>query len=404
MSVAERRKDFPMLQKQMHDVPLVYLDSAATAQKPQVVIDTVSDFYANHYGTVHRAVYQLAGNATEAYQAARKEAQEFLHAANEEEIIFTRGTTESINLIAYSFGKAFIKPGDEIIISTLEHHSNIVPWQMLCEDRGAVLRVIPMKNDGTLDQDAYRKLLNPKTKLVSVGHIANSIGTINPIKQMIADAHRVGAKFVVDGAQAAPHMVLDVQDLDCDFYVFSGHKAYGPTGIGILYAKQELLEALPPYQGGGDMIDHVTFAKTTYNRPPMKFEAGTPIIAEAIGLGAALRYIKKIGLPKIHAYEDELVRHAMEQLKKVPGIIIYGPEKERGSLISFNVEGLHTLDVGTMLDLRGIAVRTGHHCAQPTMERLAITGTVRASFAFYNTFEEVDYLASSLQEVIPLLK
>lgn len=404
MSLAERRQDFPMLQKTMHGLPLVYLDSAATAQKPQVVIDSLADFYSNHYATVHRAVYELAGYATEAYQNARREAQGFLNAASESEIIFTRGTTESINLIAYSFGKAFIKPGDEIVISTLEHHSNIVPWQILCEDRGAKLGVIPMKDDGALDQDAYRQLLNAKTKLVSVGHIANSIGTINPIKQMIADAHQVGAKVMIDGAQAAPHMNIDVQDLDCDFYVFSGHKVYGPTGIGILYAKQELLEAMPPYQGGGDMIEHVTFAKTTFNHPPIKFEAGTPIIVEAIALGTALRYLKNVGLSKISAYEDKLLRHAMHKMKQIPGVHIYGPEKERGSIISFNVEGLHSLDVGTMLDLRGIAVRTGHLCAQPTMERLGISSTVRASFAFYNTMDEVNYFIDSLQEVIPLLK
>jgi cysteine desulfurase/selenocysteine lyase len=403
MSIAERRQDFPMLKQTVYGNPLIYLDTAATAQKPQVVIDKLTDFYTNHYGTVHRAVYHLAGYATNAYQAAREEAKKFINAASEDEIIFTRGTTESINLVAYSFGKAFVKPGDEILISGLEHHSNIVPWQMLCEDRGAKLRVIPMLDNGELDLDAFRQLLNPKTKILAVGHIANSIGTINPIKLMIDEAHRVGAKVLIDGAQAAPHVPVNVQELNCDFYVFSGHKVYGPTGIGVLYIKASLLDLLPPYQGGGDMIEKVTFEKTTYNVPPIKFEAGTPIIAEAIALGEALRYLQTIGLENIEAYEHELTQYALEKLKAIPGITIYGPEK-RGSIISFNIDNAHPLDVATMLDLRGIAVRTGHHCAQPVMERLGVKGTIRASFSFYNTREEIDAFAKALQEVIPLSK
>lgn len=404
MSVVNRRSDFPMLKQKMHGKPLIYLDSAATSQKPQVVIDTLADFYAKHYATVHRAVYEIAGYATEAYQQARHIAKTFLNASSVDEIIFTRGTTESINLIAYSFGKQWIKAGDEILISTIEHHSNIVPWQMLCEDRGAVLKVIPMLDNGELDLESYRKLLSARTKLVSVGHIANSIGTVNPIKEMIHDAHRVGAKVLIDGAQAAPHMRIDVQNLECDFYVFSGHKTYGPTGIGILYAKQELLEQMPPYQGGGDMIEKVTFAKTTYGPPPIKFEAGTPIIAEAIALGTALEYLQGIGIDHIAAHEKELVSYAMEKMRHVPDIILYGSQKERGSLISFNIEGIHHLDIGTMLDLQGIAVRTGHVCAQPTMERLGTTGIVRASFGLYNTKDEIDFFVSALKEAVSLLK
>lgn len=402
-TIADRRQDFPMLKQSVYGKPLIYFDSAATAQKPQAVIDKLTDFYTNHYGTVHRAVYHLAGYATNAYQSAREEAKKFLNAASDNEIIFTRGTTESINLVAYSFGKAFVKPGDEILISALEHHSNIVPWQMLCEERGAKLKVIPMLDNGELDMDAFRSLLNSKTKLLAVGHISNAIGTINPIKEMIQEAHRVGAKVLIDGAQAAPHMPVDVQDLDCDFYVFSGHKAYGPTGIGVLYAKENLLEMMPPYQGGGDMIEKVTFDKTTYNVPPIKFEAGTPIIAEAIALGEALRYINSVGIESIAEYEHDLTQYALEKLRTIPGITIYGPEN-RGSIISFNLHNAHPLDVGTLLDLRGIAVRTGHHCAQPLMARLGIPGTVRASFSFYNTREEVDAFIDALREIIPLLK
>lgn len=401
--VSKIRKDFPMLSKTMHGNPLIYFDSAATAQKPSIVIDTIDDFYRNHYGTVHRAVYELSLYATEKYQATRQKVRNFLNARHVEEIIFTRGTTESINLIASSFGKAFIKPGDEIIISEMEHHSNIVPWQMLCEDRGAVLKFIFISDDAELNIEQYAKLLNNKTKLVSIAHIANSTGTINPIKEMIKMAHKVGAKFVVDGAQSAPHLKVDVQDLDADFYVFSGHKIFGPTGIGALYGKQALLNEMPPYQGGGDMIETVTLEKTTFNISPLKFEAGTPLIAEVIGLGAALDYIESIGLAHISEYEHELLQYATPKLLKIKGLKIIGTAKNKGSIISFIIEGIHPLDLGTLLDLRGIAIRTGHLCAQPTMHRFKIPSTCRLSLAFYNTKEEIDKFIQALNEIISLL-
>jgi len=403
-SIEKARDDFPMLKKTMHGKPLVYLDTAATAQKPQVVIDAINDFYEKRYGTVHRAVYELAVHSTHEYQEVRKKIAAFLHATKTEEIIFTRGTTESINLVAYSFGKAFIKLGDEVIISEIEHHSNIVPWQMMCEDRGAKLRIIPVNDNGVLKIEEYAKLLNSKTKLVSIGHISNSIGTQNPVKEMIAMAHKVGAKVLVDGAQAAPHLAVDVQDLDADFYVFSGHKLYGPTGIGILYGKESLLDAIPPYQGGGDMIESVSFDKTSYNVLPLKFEAGTPMIAEVIGLGAAIDYVNQLGLENIHAWEHELLVYATEQLKTIPEVHIIGTAPKKGAIISFKVDGVHPLDIGTMLDLRGIAMRTGHHCAQPTMKRFGVEATARASFGLYNNTEDVDRFIAALKQVIKLLK
>lgn len=398
------RDDFPMLKKSMHGKPLIYLDSGATAQKPQAVIDAITNFYTHDYGTVHRAVYELALNATLQYQEARQKIATLLNAEKVEEIIFTRGTTESINMIAYSFGKAFINEGDEILITEMEHHSNIVPWQILCEDRKAILKVVPMNEKGELDMEAYAKLLSNKTKLVAVAHIANSLGTINPIKEIIALAHKVGAKVLIDGAQAAPHMVVDVQDLDADFYVFSGHKFYGPTGIGILYGKASLLDAMPPYQGGGDMIEKVAFDKTTYNVLPMKFEAGTPMIAEVIGLGAAVDYVQKIGLQNIHDYEHGLLLHATEAISSVDGLRIIGTARDKAAIISFDVKGVHPLDIGTMLDLRGVAIRTGHHCAQPVMRHFNVPSTARASFAFYNTKEEVDRFVEALKEVTRMLK
>lgn len=398
------RKDFPMLTKTMHGKPLIYFDSGATAQKPQVVIDVLSDFYANHYGTVHRAVYELALYATKKYQETREKVRTFVNAVKVEEIIYTRGTTESINLVAYSFGKTFVKPGDEILISAMEHHSNIVPWQILCEDRGAVLRVIPMDEQGVLKQDEYAKLLSPKTKLVALAHVSNSLGTLNPIKEMVAQAHAMGAKVLVDGAQSAPHLKIDVQELGVDFFVFSGHKLYGPTGIGILYGKAELLDAMPPYQGGGDMIQKVTFEKTTYNTLPLKFEAGTPMIAEVLGLGAAIDYVQRIGIEAIQAYEQTLLEYATEVFRQVPGLRIIGNAPEKGAILSFVIEGSHPLDLGLLLDLKGIAMRTGHHCAQPVMDFFQIPATVRASFAFYNTFEEIDQVANALQEVVPMLR
>lgn len=398
------REDFPMLKKTMHGKPLVYLDSAATAQKPQIVIDTLTNFYQNQYGTVHRAIYELCIQSTRAFQEVRKKASQFIHAAKEEEIIFTRGTTESINLIAYSFGKAFLKPGDEIIISEIEHHSNIVPWQIACEDRGCILKVIPCNEKGELLLDEYAKLLNEKTKIVAVNHVSNALGTLNPIKKIAQMAHAAGAKILIDAAQSAPHLPLDVQDLDIDFLVFSGHKIYGPTGVGILYGKEELLEKMPPYQGGGDMIDTVTFQKTTYNTLPLKFEAGTPIIAEVIALGAAFDYLTAIGLPAIQKWEHELLLYATKKMEEIPGLRIIGTAAEKGAIISFTIQGVHHLDIGTMLDLRGIAVRTGHHCAQPAMRHFQTPGTARASFGLYNTPEEIDYFIESLKECIQLLK
>jgi len=398
------RKDFPMLSKSMHGCPLIYFDSAATAQKPHAVIEALTHFYTRDYGTVHRAVYELSVNATLQYQEVREKIARLLHAKEAEEIIFTRGTTESINMVASSFGKAFVNPGDEILITEMEHHSNIVPWQLLCEERQAVLKVIPMDDQGVLKMEELPKLLSSKTKLVAVAHVANSLGTVNPIKEIISLAHQAGAKVLVDGAQSAPHMTIDVQDLDADFYVFSGHKFYGPTGIGVLYGKAALLNVMPPYQGGGDMIEKVTFQKTTYNVLPMKFEAGTPMIAEVIGLGAAIDYVEKLGLNQIQHYEHELLAYATEAVLTVPGIRIIGTAKEKSAIISFIVDGVHPLDLGTMLDLRGVAIRTGHHCAQPVMQHFNIPSTARTSFAFYNNKEEINRFADALNEVVKLLK
>lgn len=403
-NITSCRSDFPMLQKTMHGKPLIYFDSAATAQKPKIVIDTISDYYQNHYGTVHRAVYELSQYATQQYQNIREKIRAFLHAEKTEEIIFTRGTTESINLVAYSFGKAFIQPGDEIIITEAEHHSNIVPWQILCEDRRALLKVVPIDDRGVLDLKTYCHLLSPKTKIVSICHISNSLGTINPIKEMIFLAHNVGAKVLVDGAQASPHQPINVKDLDADFYVFSGHKTYGPTGIGILYGKKSLLSQMPPYQGGGDMIEKVTLEKTIYNELPLKFEAGTPMIAEVLGLGSAIDYISNIGIKNIQLWEHELLSYATEQLQNIPRLKIIGTAPQKGGIISFIVEGIHHLDLGTFLDIQGIAIRTGHHCAQPVMQRFSISGTNRISFGMYNTKEEIDFFISTLRATINKLK
>lgn len=398
--VQKIRAEFPMLRRLMHDKPLVYLDSAATYQKPNVVIDTVTNFYRKHYGTVHRAIYQLAVWSTEHYQQTRQKVKDFLNAGKVEEIIFTRGATESINLVAYSFGKAFVNPGDEILISAMEHHSNIVPWQILCEDRGAKLKVIPMNERGELILEEYAKLLNPRTRLVAFTHVSNALGTINPVKEMTAMAHQAGAKVLVDGSQSTPHMKVDVQDLDVDFFAFSGHKVMGPTGIGILYGKADLLNVMPPYQGGGDMIESVDFTKTTYNVLPLKFEAGTPMIAEVMGLGAAIDYIQTIGLDAIQAWEHELLLYATDKLQQIPGLRIIGQAAKKGALISFVIDGIHSLDIGSFLDLRGIAIRTGHHCAQPVMRFFNVPTTARASFACYNTKEEIDYLGDSLQTIV----
>lgn len=398
------RQDFPILRQTMHGHPLIYLDSAATAQKPQCVIDTITDFYSCHYGTVHRAVYELSVFATNEYEAARQKVQSFLNAAYVEEIIFTRGTTDAINLVASSFGKAFLKPGDEVLISEMEHHSNIVPWQLACQAHNAVLKVIPINDKGELLIENYKELLSEKTKIVAVTHVSNALGTVNPIKLMADLAHQNGAKILVDGAQGAPHMPVDVQALDVDFYAFSGHKICGPTGIGILYGKRELLNILPPYQGGGDMIKTVSFAHTTYNELPLKFEAGTPLIAEVMGLGSAIDYLSTIGMAHIQEYEQTLLLYATERMKSLPGVSIIGNAVDKGAIISFVVEGIHPLDIGTMLDLKGVAIRTGHHCAQPLIQRLAVPATARASFAFYNTIDEIDRFIAALRETIAMLK
>lgn len=398
------RQDFPMLKKSMHGKPLIYLDSAATAQKPQSVIDAITGFYTDHYATVHRAIYELSVHSTQEYQNVRTRVAAFLNASQPEEIIFTRGTTESINMVAYSFGKAFVRPGDEILITEMEHHSNIVPWQILCEDRQAVLKVAPMNDRGELIMEAFEKLLSDKTKLVAVTHVSNSLGTINPIKTIAEMAHAKGAKILVDGAQSTPHMPIDVQELDADFYVFSGHKIYGPTGIGVLYGKEALLNAMPPYQGGGDMIDAVTFAKTTYNVLPMKFEAGTPMIAEVIGLGAAIDYLQQVGLDNIRQWEHQLLEQATDAIQRIPGVRLIGTAKNKGAILSFTVDGVHPLDIGTMLDLKGIAVRTGHHCAQPAMRHFGVTATARASFGLYNTPADVDSFIEALSSVVTMLR
>ncbi|MEC7839815.1 MAG: cysteine desulfurase [Chlamydiota bacterium] len=402
--LSKYREDFPMLKKTMHGKPLVYLDTAATAQKPSIVIDTMADFMAEQYGTVHRAVYELAVHSTAEYCKIREKVQRFINAKKSEEIIYTHGTTDSINLVANSFGKTFINQGDEVIITEVEHHANIVPWQMICKDRGAILKVIPVNDRGELLLDKYGELLSPKTKIVAVGHVSNALGTIHPLKKIIEMAHDTGAKVLVDGAQGVPHTKIDVQELDCDFYAFSAHKIYGPTGIGILYGKEELLNAMPPYQGGGDMIEKVTLEETTYNALPLKFEAGTPMIVEVMGLGAAIDYLTSVGIENIEKYEQHLLEYATQKMSDIDFLRIIGTAPNKGAIISFVVEGVHPLDIGTMLDLRGIAMRTGHHCAQPAMKRFGVEATARASFGLYNTIDEVDYFVDSLKSVIQRLR
>ena len=393
------RRDFPALHQQVHGKPLIYLDNAATSQKPQVVIDALMAYYARENSNVHRGVHLLSEKATQAYEAGRARVQRFLNAADTREIVFVRGATEGINLVAASYGRTWVGAGDEIIISTIEHHSNIVPWQILCEEKGAVLRVIPVNDNGELLLDEYARLLGPRTKLVAIGHISNALGTINPIAQMIGMAHRQGVPVLIDGSQAVSHLRVDVRALDCDFYVFSGHKTLGPTGIGVLYGKAEWLERMPPYQSGGDMIASVSFEKTTYNALPYKFEAGTPHIAGVIGLGVALDYLSGLGLDRVVAYERELLAYGTAALDAVPGVRIIGTAKEKASVLSFIVDGVHAHDVGTILDQAGIAVRAGHHCAMPVMQRFGVPATVRASLAFYNTHEELDVLVARLHDV-----
>jgi cysteine desulfurase/selenocysteine lyase len=393
-----------MLHQVMHGKPFIYLDSAATAQKPRSVIETISRFYSGEYGTVHRSVYDFASQATSRYNEVRKKVKEFLNAAFEEEIVFTRGTTDAINLVASSFGKAFLQPGDEILITEMEHHSNIVPWQMICEERGALLKAVPMNDRGELIFEAFEQLLTDRTKLVSVAHIANATGTLNPIEEMIQCAHARGAKVLIDGAQSAAHMPVDVQKMKADFFVFSGHKAYGPTGVGVLYGKRALLEKMPPYQGGGDMIDQVTLQSSSFQHPPMKFEAGTPMIAEVLGLGEAIDFIESLGRHHIAAWEHDLLEYATKRLKEIKGLRIIGTAPKKGAIISFIIEDIHPLDIGTLLDIRGIAVRTGQLCAQPTLQRFHLSSMVRVSFGIYNTFEEIDTFVEALKEVILLLR
>ena len=397
--VEKIREDFPVLKQTIHGKPLVYFDSAATAQKPFAVIDAIRKFHEVDCANIHRGVHELSQRSTAAYEETRAKTKRFLNAHNKSELIFVRGTTEGINLVTSTWGRVNIKAGDEIIVSALEHHSNIVPWQMLCEEKGATLRVIPMNDRGELILEAYEKLLGPRTRMVAVAHVSNALGTINPVRQMIEMAHRVGSLTLIDGAQAAPHMPVDVQALDADFYTFSGHKVFGPTGIGILYGKMKLLNAMPPYQGGGDMIRSVSFEKTTYNEVPYKFEAGTPNIAGGIGMGAALDYVTHLGLDKIAAYEHDLLVYGTEALAAIPGLRMIGTAREKAAVLSFVIEGIHPHDIGTVLDRMGIAVRTGHHCAQPVMDWFGIPATTRASLAFYNTRAEIDRLVEGLHKV-----
>jgi len=403
-NVSKIRQEFPMLHQSMHGKPFIYLDTAATAHKPRSVIDSMVSFYTEKYATVHRSLYDFASQATAEYNAVRKQVKDFINASFVEEIIFTKGTTEGINLVASSFGKAFIEPGDEIIISVMEHHSNILPWQLLCEDRKAHLKVIPIDDRGELILESYEKLLTERTKIVSVAHMSNSTGTINPIEKIIKLAHAHGAKVLIDGAQAASHMPVDVHRLGADFYVFSGHKAYGPTGVGILYGKRALLEKMPPYQGGGDMIETVSMYSSTFQAPPLKFEAGTPMIAEVIGLGEALTFIERIGREQIAAWEKELLDHATKKLLEIKGLKIIGTAERKGALISFVIDGIHPLDIGTLLDIRGIAVRTGQLCAQPLLQCFNLSTVTRISFGVYNTFEEIDHFITSLKDVLLLLR
>jgi cysteine desulfurase/selenocysteine lyase len=397
--VEKIREDFPVLRQKVHGKPLVYLDSAATAQKPLAVIEAIRKFYEVDCANIHRGVHELSQRSTAAYEQARGKAKQFLNAKTKNELIFVRGATEGINLVAQTWGRKCVKAGDEIIVGAMEHHSNIVPWQMLCEEKGAKLRVIPMNDRGELLLEEYDKLLNPRTRMVAIGHVSNALGTIVPVREIIERAHKAGALTLVDGAQAAPHIKVDVQALDADFYAFSGHKVCGPTGVGMLYGKSKLLNAMPPYQGGGDMIRTVTFEKTTYNDLPYKFEAGTPNIAGGIGLGAALDYVTRIGLDRIAAYEHELLVYGTEALSQIPGLRIIGTAREKAAVLSFVMEGVHPHDIGTVLDRMGIAVRTGHHCAQPVMDRFQIPATTRASLAFYNTAAEIDALAAGLRKV-----
>ena len=399
LNIEEIRKDFPILSRTVYNRPLVYLDNAATTQKPRAVVEAMTEEYYSVNANVHRGVHYLSQQATELHEQARANVQKFINARSEAEIIFTRGTTESLNLVAFSFGEAFLKEGDEVLVSVMEHHSNIVPWQMLRERKGIVLKVIPMTDEGEIDLEAYKNLFSPRTRLVCIAHVSNVLGTVNPVKEMTAIAHAHGAKVLVDGAQSVPHRRVDVQDIDCDFLTCSGHKIYGPTGIGVLYGREELLEKMPPYQGGGEMIARVSFEKTTYERLPFKFEAGTPDFVGSHALAVALDYVRGIGQDIIAAHEADLTRYAMEQMSLIHGMKIYGTAREKDAVISFNVGDIHPLDLGTLLDRLGIAIRTGHHCAQPLMARCGVESMARASFALYNTRAEVDALVAGIDRV-----
>lgn len=399
MDIQKIREDFPILSRTVYDRPLVYLDNGATTQKPRSVVDAMVSEYYSVNANVHRGVHFLSQQATELHEASRETVRRFIHARSTSEIVFTRGTTESINLLVSCFGEKYMREGDEVIVSVMEHHSNIVPWQLLAARKGIVIKVIPMNDCGELLQDEYRSLFSERTRMVSVAHVSNVLGTVNPVKEMIDYAHSQGVPVMVDGAQSVPHMPVDVQQLDADFYVFSAHKVYGPTGVGVLYGKEEWLDRLPPYQGGGEMIQSVTFEKTTFNELPFKFEAGTPDYIGTTGLARALDYVSSIGMEQIAAYEHELTQYAMQRLKEIPGMRLFGEAESKGSVVSFLVGDIHHFDMGTLLDRLGVAVRTGHHCAQPLMQRLGIEGTVRASFALYNTKDEIDTLVESILRV-----
>jgi len=397
--VEEIRRDFPALEQQVHNRPLIYFDNAATTQKPRLVIEAINRFYGQDCSNVHRGVHTLSERATRDYEQAREKVRGFINARSTKEIIFVRGATEAINLVAQCFGRARVHRGDEVIVSAMEHHSDIVPWQMLCEAVGATLLVVPMSDRGELDLEVYKTLFSPKTKIVGVVHISNALGTVNPVKKMTEIAHSHGVPILIDGAQGAPHLPVDVQALGCDFYAFSSHKMYGPTGVGVLYGREEILETMPPYQGGGDMITSVTFEKTTYNSLPYRFEAGTPNIAGVIGLGAAIDYLAKVGKSRIEAYEQSLLEYATQKVGAIPGVRLIGTAEHKAGVLSFLIDDIHPHDVGTLMDQEGIAIRTGHHCAQPVMDRLGIPATCRASFSFYNTYAEVDALVRAIGKV-----
>ncbi len=403
MDIDSIRSKFPILNQTVYGKPLVYFDNAATTQKPQSVIDTLCRYYETLNSNIHRGAHYLAAQATDQYEETRRAVQQFINARNHYEIVFTRGTTESINLVASSFGQRFLNEGDEVLISAMEHHSNIVPWQLTCERNGATLRVIPFSDKGELDLEAMENLMNEKTRIVAVNHVSNTLGTVNPVKQIVEMAHSHGIPVLVDGAQAISHFAVDVQELGCDFYCFSGHKMYGPMGVGVMYGREELLDQMPPYQGGGEMIKEVTFERTTYNELPFKFEAGTPAVGDVLGLHSAIRFMQETGINNIATYEKELTDYATEQLLNIEGLRIYGQARQKTSVISFLIGNAHPYDVGTLLDKLGIAVRTGHHCTQPIMDRYGIPGTVRASFAVYNTMEEINILINAIKRIAPML-